>query len=120
MYIFLYTADGSAGELAECNEGTLEWVPKTQIDRLNLWEGDRIFHYLLDEDAPFFSLKLRYQDDLLKEAVLDGKPLELLDLLREDGEPSGQVRWRTPGPSSRRLAPDEPCLGREKTRGRRT
>ena len=94
-YIFLYTADGSAGELAECNEGTLEWVPKTQIDRLNLWEGDRIFHYLLDEDAPFFSLKLRYQDDLLKEAVLDGKPLELLDLLREDGEPSGQVRWRT-------------------------
>ena len=89
------TADGFAGELAECNEGTLEWVPKTQIDRLNLWEGDRIFHYLLDEDAPFFSLKLRYQDDLLKEAVLDGKPLELLDLLREDGEPSGQVRWRT-------------------------
>ena len=94
-YIFIYTADGFAGELAECNEGTLEWVPKTQIDRLNLWEGDRIFHYLLDEDAPFFSLKLRYQDDLLKEAVLDGKPLELLDLLREDGEPSGQVRWRT-------------------------
>ncbi len=45
-YIFLYTADGFAGELAECNEGTLEWVPKTQIDRLNLWEGDRIFHYL--------------------------------------------------------------------------
>ena len=38
-YIFLYTADGFAGELAECNEGTLEWVPKTQIDRLNLWEG---------------------------------------------------------------------------------
>mgnify|MGYP000578695886 FL=1 len=70
-------------------------VPPYIATRLNLWEGDRIFHYLLDEDAPFFSLKLRYQDDLLKEAVLDGKPLELLDLLREDGEPSGQVRWRT-------------------------
>gem|GEM_PF-98203 len=82
-YIFLYTADGFTGELADCNEGTLEWVPKTEIDSLNLWEGDRIFHRLLDEDAPFFSLKLRYQDNLLKEAVLDGKPLELLDLLDE-------------------------------------
>ena len=94
-YIFLYTADGFTGELADCNEGTLEWVPKTEIDSLNLWEGDRIFHRLLDEEAPFFSLKLRYQDDLLKEAVLDGKPLELLDLLDENGEPSGEVRERT-------------------------
>ena len=94
-YIFLYTADGFTGELADCNEGTLEWVPKTEINSLNLWEGDRIFHRLLDEEAPFFSLKLRYQDDLLKEAVLDGKPLELLDLLDENGEPSGQVRERT-------------------------
>ena len=94
-YIFLYTADGFTGELADCNEGTLEWVSKTEINSLNLWEGDRIFHRLLDEEAPFFSLKLRYQDDLLKEAVLDGKPLELLDLLDENGEPSGQVRERT-------------------------
>ena len=87
-YIFLYTADGFTGELADCNEGTLEWVPKTEINSLNLWEGDRIFHRLLGEEAPFSSLKLRYQDDLLKEAVLDGKPLELLDLLDENGEPS--------------------------------
>lgn len=94
-YIFLYTADGFTGELADCNEGTLEWVPKTEINSLNLWEGDRIFHRLLDEEAPFFSLKLRYQNDLLKEAVLDGKPLELLDLLDENGEPSGEVRERT-------------------------
>ena len=80
-YIFLYTADGFTGELADCNEGPLE--------------GDRILHRLLGEEAPFFSLKLRYQDDLLKEAVLDGKPLELLDLLDENGELSGQVRERT-------------------------
>ena len=84
-YIFLYTADGFTGELADCNEGTLEWVPKTEINSLNLWEGDRIFHRLLDEEAPFFSLKLRYQDDVA----------QLLDLLDENGEPSGQVRERT-------------------------
>ena len=36
-------------------------------------EGDKIFFKLLDEDHPFFSLKLMYQGDTLREAVLDGK-----------------------------------------------
>ena len=40
-----------------------------------IWEGDKIFFRLLEEDRPFFSLKLRYEDDTLAEAVLDGKPL---------------------------------------------
>ena len=42
---------------------------------LPIWEGDKIFFRLLKEDRPFFSLKLRYEDDTLAEAVLDGKPL---------------------------------------------
>ena len=74
-YMSLYTADDFEGELTECNEGTLEWVPKQNVKDLNLWEGDRIFFRLLEEDAPFFSLKLSYLGDELKEAVLDGKPL---------------------------------------------
>lgn len=74
-YMHLYTADEFEGELISCDEGTLEWVPKKDIYQLNLWEGDLIFHRLLDEDAPFFSLKLRYEGDLLIEAVLDGKTL---------------------------------------------
>lgn len=41
--MFLYTADGFTGQPVPCDEGTLEWVPKEEIDRLNLWEGDRIF-----------------------------------------------------------------------------
>lgn len=94
-YMFLYTADGFEGEPVSCNEGTLEWVPKDEIDSLYLWEGDRIFFELLKNDAPFFSLKLHYMGDRLSEAVLDGKPMELLDVLGEDGEPSGLVRERT-------------------------
>ena len=70
-YMHLYTADGFTGELTDCNEGTLEWVPKKDIYHLNLWEGDIIFHRLLDEDAPFFSLKLVYQGDTLIESVLN-------------------------------------------------
>lgn len=71
-YMHLYTADGFEGELIPCNEGTLEWVPKKDIYRLNLWEGDIIFHKLLDEDAPFFSLKLVYEGNKLVNAVLNG------------------------------------------------
>lgn len=72
-YMCLYTADRYEGELADCDEGTLEWVPKSCLDELNLWEGDRIFFRLLEEHREFFSLKLRYQGDELIEAVLDGK-----------------------------------------------
>ena len=75
-YMFLYTADGFEGEPTLCDEGTLEWVPKSEINNLNLWEGDKIFFRLLDEGAPFFSLKLQYRGDYLEEAVLDGKPIE--------------------------------------------
>jgi len=76
-YMCLYTADGFEGELIECNEGTLEWVPKSKLEELNLWEGDYIFLRLLEEGQKFFSLKLCYEGDKLVEAVLDGVELQL-------------------------------------------
>lgn len=69
-YIHLYTADAFEGELIECNEGTLEWIPKDQIEMLPIWEGDKIFLRLLREREEFFSLKLRYQGDALVESKL--------------------------------------------------
>ena len=71
-YIFLYTADGFEGEITECTEGVLEWVPKSEIKNLNLWEGDKIFFRLLNEEYPFFSMKLEYRKDKLLCAKLDG------------------------------------------------
>ena len=68
----LYTSDSFTGILKECDEGTLEWVPKDKIRNLNLWEGDLIFFRLLEERNTFFSLKLTYTEDTLIEAVLDG------------------------------------------------
>lgn len=79
LYMFLYTADGYEGELTQCSEGSLEWVPKDQIEKLNLWEGDKIFFRLIAEEHPFFSLKLRYEGDELVEAVLDGSNLHKND-----------------------------------------
>lgn len=72
-YIFLYTADGYEGEIKECSEGTLEWVKKSEIESLNIWEGDKIFFRLINENAPFFSLKLDYEGDELLYAALDGR-----------------------------------------------
>ena len=76
-YMCLYTANGYEGELISCSEGNLEWVNKKDIFSLKLWEGDKIFFRLLQEERQFFSLKLVYQDDELREAVLDGERQEL-------------------------------------------
>lgn len=74
-YMHLFTADAFTGDLIECNEGTLEWVPKDQIFDLPIWTGDKIFLDLLNQEVPFFSLKLVYEEDTLVQAVLNGKPL---------------------------------------------
>jgi 8-oxo-dGTP diphosphatase len=75
-YMCLYTADGFEGELISCDEGELEWVKKEDLKKLNLWEGDFIFLKLLEDNVPFFSLKLRYEGDRLVECSLDGKEME--------------------------------------------
>ena len=78
QYMCLYTADGWEGTLDyNCPEGDLEWVLIKELESLNLWEGDRVFFKLLQENRPFFSLKLEYDSDELIKCVLDGKELEL-------------------------------------------
>lgn len=73
-YMSLFTADGFEGEQIPCDEGTLEWVPIEDIEKLNIWEGDKIFFRLLAENRPFFSLKLVYDGKgNLVSASLDGK-----------------------------------------------
>jgi len=74
-YMHLFTADAFHGEVKDCDEGVLEWLPWEQLPQLPIWAGDKIFLRLIDEDAPFFSLKLRYRGDRLVEAVLNGKVL---------------------------------------------
>ena len=78
LYMYLFTASAWTGELSECSEGDLEWVPKKKVYSLPIWEGDKIFFRLLEEGRPFFSLKLSYDaQDVLLRAALDGKELPL-------------------------------------------
>ena len=68
-YMHLFTVTEFEGDIIECDEGDLEWMP--------MWEGDRIFLGLIASDAPFFSLKLEYIQDRLMSAVLNGRLLEI-------------------------------------------
>ena len=73
-YMHLFTADGWEGTLRrDCEEGELEWIDRDRLLTLPIWEGDKIFLRLLDVEAPFFSLKLRYKGERLAEAVLNGR-----------------------------------------------
>lgn len=76
-YMCLYTADEYEGEMTDCDEGVLTWIEKSELEHLSLWEGDKIFLKLLAEEKPFFSLKLRYEGEVLKEAVLNGTALSV-------------------------------------------
>lgn len=72
-YMHLFTADGFEGEIRTCDEGELEWIDRKKLYNLTLWEGDKIFLRLLEnDDEPFFLLKLGYDGDELVSAVLNG------------------------------------------------
>ena len=71
-YMHLFTATGWTGEPHECDEGELDWIKKEKLLSLPMWEGDKIFLRLLEEDGPFFSLKLKYEGEHLVRAVLNG------------------------------------------------
>lgn len=71
-YMFLYTSDDFCGDIKECDEGVLEWVDKADVYELPIWEGDKIFFKLLETASEVFTLKLRYEGNMLLEAVQDG------------------------------------------------
>lgn len=80
-YMHLFTATDWTGTPIVCNEGELAWIKKKDLFSLTLWEGDKIFLKLLDQNVPFFSLKLCYEGDRLVLAALNGKPLNQEEFL---------------------------------------
>tara|TARA_Y100000591_G_C21795645_1_gene679184 strand:- start:479 stop:937 length:459 start_codon:yes stop_codon:yes gene_type:complete len=62
--VFLYTCNEYSGELIDCDEGTLKWIKNSELMKLNLWEGDKIFMKWLD-NKPFFSGKFIYKNGIL-------------------------------------------------------
>ena len=73
MHIF--HSDDFSGTVKDCDEGVLEWIKKENLYTLPIWEGDKIFLRLIEENAPFFSLKLVYEGDRLVYSALNGEKL---------------------------------------------
>ena len=74
----LYYSSDFEGEVKECDEGELKWIEKDKLHTLPMWEGDKIFLNLIEEDIPFFRLTLRYnKDNNLTGADLDGEELTI-------------------------------------------
>lgn len=69
----LFTCNSFTGELTDCDEGDLHWIRKEKINELNMWNGDIVFLNLLETENSFFSLKLTYKGDMLKEYYINGK-----------------------------------------------
>ena len=73
MHLFKSTA--FSGKIKECDEGELDWIEKEKLLSLPIWEGDKIFLRLLDQNLPFFSLKLTYEGNTLVKAVLNEREI---------------------------------------------
>ncbi len=71
-YMHIFHSKAFSGELKTCDEGELCWIDKKEIYSLPIWQGDKIFLKLLEQNVPFFSLKLEYKGEDLVKAVLNG------------------------------------------------
>ncbi|MBR3357098.1 MAG: 8-oxo-dGTP diphosphatase [Solobacterium sp.] len=59
--IRIYTCQSYEGDLKECREGTLAWIPQDQLDTIPVWEGDRLFlKRLTNDEDTLFTLYLYY------------------------------------------------------------
>lgn len=64
-YMYVFTSDNFSGTMIECNEGDLEWINKNELNKLNTWEGDKIFVQKIQNNDPFFTVKFEYDGDKL-------------------------------------------------------
>lgn len=75
-YMHLFTAQYNGEPISDCDEGRLEWVKKSSVPSLPIWEGDRLFLALLQEEQSFFSLKLCYEGERFAAAYLNGEEIK--------------------------------------------
>lgn len=74
-YMHIFHSLDFTGEIKECDEGELCWVDKKDLYSLSLWQGDKIFLKLIEDNCPFFSLKLEYKGETLIKAILNGRDI---------------------------------------------
>ncbi len=64
--MYLYEATGWDGEVCmDCPEGTLAWIPESEILSLDLWAGDRLFLKEMLQGRRPINMDLFYDNDTL-------------------------------------------------------
>ena len=69
MMMYIYEITDFSGELIDCNEGDLKWIPIKDIYNYPMWEGDKAFLPKLINHEPYFKMVLTYQHDNLVSIV---------------------------------------------------
>ena len=63
--MYIYEITDFSGEIIDCNEGELRWIPIKDIFNYPMWEGDKVFLPLLIKHEPYFRIRLTYENDIL-------------------------------------------------------
>lgn len=70
--MYLFSSSSFIGELIDCDEGHLQWVPIKKINQLPMWEGDYLFLNKLINNDPFFKMKIIYENGhLVASEIID-------------------------------------------------
>ncbi|MCP1639231.1 8-oxo-dGTP diphosphatase [Streptococcus gallinaceus] len=70
-YTYVFRVTEFSGDIIDCDEGTLEWVPYDQVGDKPTWEGDHTFVGWLLDRKPFFSASFTYEGDRLVDESVD-------------------------------------------------
>ena len=58
--MYIYEITDFEGDIIECNEGELRWIPIKDIYNYPMWEGDKAFLPKLVNHEPYFKMSLTY------------------------------------------------------------
>ena len=65
IMMYVYEITDFSGQLIECDEGDLKWIPIKDIYNYPMWEGDKAFLPKVINHEPYFKMKLVYDEDKL-------------------------------------------------------
>ena len=63
--MYIYEITDFSGNLIECDEGELKWIPIKNIYDYPMWEGDKVFLPMLINHDSYFKIRLTYERDVL-------------------------------------------------------
>ena len=63
--MYVYEITDFSGELIECDEGELRWIPIKDIYNYPMWEGDKAFLPKVINHEPYLKMTVTYHKDKL-------------------------------------------------------